>query len=74
MAKLTVTMPDDFIQKCASLGSNTDAIMGAVLKAGGEIILEKARSNLRLLSDRTQSMKAAQQESLLPRLDYLHQG
>ncbi len=47
MAKLTVTMPDDFIQKCASLGSNTDAIMGAVLKAGGEIILEKARSNLR---------------------------
>lgn len=47
MAKLTVNMPDDFIQKCATLGSNTDEIMGEVLKAGGEIVLEKVRSNLR---------------------------
>lgn len=47
MAKCTVQMPDDFIRKCATLGSNTDAVMGEVLKAGGEIVLEKARSNLR---------------------------
>ena len=47
MAKCTVQMPDDFIRKCATLGSNTDVVMGEVLKAGGEIVLEKARSNLR---------------------------
>ena len=46
MAKCTVQMPDDFIKKCATLGSDTDSIMGEVLKAGGEIVLAAAKSNL----------------------------
>ena len=47
MAKVTVKMPDDFIKKCATLGSNTDEGMGEALKAGGEIVLAAAKSNLR---------------------------
>ncbi len=47
MAKATVEMPDDFIRKCAALGSRTDEVMGEVLKAGGGVVLEKVESNLR---------------------------
>ena len=46
MAKATVTMPDDFIQKCASLGSRTDEVMGEVLKAGGEVVLDAVKKQL----------------------------
>ena len=34
-------MPDEFIHKISTLGSRTDEGMGEVLKAGGEVVLEK---------------------------------
>ena len=40
-------MPDEFLHKISTLGARTDEVMGEVLKAGGEVVLEKARSNLR---------------------------
>ena len=46
MAKCTAQMPDDFIEKVAKLGSQTDEILGRVLAVGGEVVEDKVRSNL----------------------------
>lgn len=46
MAKVDIQMPDDFLEKLSRLGSRTDAIAETVLKSGGEVVLEKVRSNL----------------------------
>ena len=39
-------MPEDFLVKLSSLGSKSDEICERVLEAGGEIVLEKTKSNL----------------------------
>ena len=46
MAKCDIRMPDDFLNKIKNLGAREDEIAEAALKAGGEIVLAKARSNL----------------------------
>ena len=46
MAKAEVKMPDEFLAKLSRLGSQTDTIAGKVLQAGGEVALDKVRSNL----------------------------
>ena len=46
MAKVDIQMPDDFLEKLSLLGSRTDAIAETVLKSGGEVVLEKVKSNL----------------------------
>ena len=46
MAKAEVIMPDEFLAKLSRLGSQTDTIAGKVLQAGGEVALDKVRSNL----------------------------
>ena len=48
MAKVTFTMPDDFLDKISRLESSRfeDEIIPRVLKVGGEIVLAKTRSNL----------------------------
>ena len=46
MAKVDIQMPDDFLEKLSRLGSRTDAIAETVLKSGGEVVLEKVKSNL----------------------------
>lgn len=46
MAKATYKMPDDFLEKLSRLGSRTDEIVEKVLKAGGEVVEAKVRSNL----------------------------
>ncbi len=46
MAKATYKMPDDFLQKLSRLGNRTDEIVEKVLKAGGEVVEAKVRSNL----------------------------
>lgn len=46
MAKCFVKMPDDFLKKLSSLGENTDAIAAKVLEAGGEVVLDKVKTNL----------------------------
>ncbi|GHV05959.1 hypothetical protein FACS1894217_03740 [Clostridia bacterium] len=47
MASCSLNMPEDFLLKLATLGAKTDEIVPRVLEAGGEIVLEKVRSNLR---------------------------
>lgn len=46
MAKLTIQMPDEFLQKVSRLAEKTDVILPKVLKAGGAVVLPKVKSNL----------------------------
>ena len=46
MAKAYMKLPDDFLDKLSSLGNRTDEICEKMLKAGGEVVLSKAKSNL----------------------------
>ena len=46
MAKVDVKMPEELLLKLSRLGSNTDAVAEKMLKAGGEVVLTKVRSNL----------------------------
>lgn len=46
MAKAYVKMPDEFLEKLSKLGNKTDEICEKMLKAGGEVVLEKTKSNL----------------------------
>ncbi len=39
-------MPEDFLQKVSRLNDKTDEIIPRVLKAGGEVVLDKVKSNL----------------------------
>lgn len=46
MAKVDIKMPEEFLERMSKLGSNFDPIAEAVLEAGGQVVLERARSNL----------------------------
>lgn len=46
MAKACVKLPEEFLQKLSKLGNRTDEICEKMLKAGGEVVLSKAKSNL----------------------------
>ena len=46
MAKAYVKLPEDFLRKLSKLGNKTDEICEKMLKAGGEVVLSKAKSNL----------------------------
>lgn len=46
MARVDVKMPDEFLERMSRLGSNFDAIAETVLEDGGEVVLEKTKSNL----------------------------
>ena len=46
MARVDVKMPDEFLERMSCLGSNFDSIAETVLEAGGEVVLEKTKSNL----------------------------
>lgn len=46
MAKCTYTLPEDLLKKLSRLGSKMDEVSERVLKAGGEVVLEKVKSNL----------------------------
>lgn len=46
MAKITIKMPDDFLLKISALAEKSDEIIPRVLEAGGEVVLEKVKSNL----------------------------
>ena len=47
MAKATMKMPDDFQKKLSKLGNKTDEIVSKVLESGGEVVLDKVKSNLK---------------------------
>ena len=40
-------MPEDFLEKIAKLGDQTDAIVSRVLDAGGEVAADAVRANLK---------------------------
>lgn len=46
MAKYTYRLPEDFLKKMSALGSHMDEVSEKVLRAGGEVVLEKTKSNL----------------------------
>ena len=46
MAKVDIKMPDEFLLKVSKLGSNFDPVAEKVLKAGGEVVFKKTKSNL----------------------------
>ena len=52
MAKVQIKMPEDFLLKLSRLGDKTDEILPKVLEAGGEVGLEKVRSNLQAVIGR----------------------
>lgn len=46
MAKVNMKMPEEFLMKVSKLADQTDVIIPKVLEAGGEVVLEKVKSNL----------------------------
>ena len=46
MAKVDIKMPDEFLLKVSKLGSDFDPVAEKVLKAGGEVVLKRTKSNL----------------------------
>jgi HK97 gp10 family phage protein len=52
MARVSFQLPEDFLAKISALGSKTDQIVPKVLAAGGEVVLEKVRSNLKAVIGR----------------------
>ena len=46
MAKCTIKLPEELLTKLSKLGDKSDAIAEKVLQAGGEVVLQKAKSNL----------------------------
>ena len=46
MAIANYKMPDDFLNRLSRLENRTDDIIPKVLEAGGEVVLDRVRSNL----------------------------
>lgn len=46
MAKVDVKLPEDFLLKVSKLAAQTDVIIPKVLETGGEVVLDKVKSNL----------------------------
>lgn len=46
MAKCSAKLPEELLKKLSRIGSNMDAIADSALKAGGEVVLKKTKSNL----------------------------
>ena len=46
MARVEMKMPEDFLLKVSRLNEKTDEILPKVLEAGGQVVLERVKSNL----------------------------
>ena len=46
MSKVDIKMPDEFLLKVSKLGSDFDPVAEKVLKAGGEVVFKRTKSNL----------------------------
>lgn len=46
MAKAEMKMPEEFLLKVSRLNEKTDEILPRVLEAGGQVVLDKVKSNL----------------------------
>ena len=46
MAKCEAKLPEELLKKLSRLGSSMDTIASTALKAGGNVVLKKTKSNL----------------------------
>jgi len=46
VAKATIKMPDELLVKLSRLGTKSDEIAAMALEAGGQVVLDKVKSNL----------------------------
>lgn len=46
MAKCTCKLPEELLKKLSRLGNKMDDVSEVVLEAGGEVVLDKVKSNL----------------------------
>lgn len=46
MARVEMKMPEEFLLKVSRLNEKTDEILPRVLEAGGQVVLERVKSNL----------------------------
>lgn len=46
MARAQVKMPEEYLLRLSRLGSNIDTVAKKMLNAGGEVVLDKIKSNL----------------------------
>jgi len=46
LAKVDFKMPEEFLTQISKLGSRFDSVAESVLEAGGEVVLQKVKSNL----------------------------
>lgn len=47
MAKVQIMLPEEFLKRTERLGDQTDAIIEKAVEAGGQVVLDKVRGNLR---------------------------
>jgi len=47
VANATMKMPEEFLIKISKLGNKTDEIVSKALEAGGEVVLDKVKTNLK---------------------------
>lgn len=68
MARAEMKMPDDFLLKISRLYEKTDEILPKVLEAGGQVVLERVKSNLSAVigkGTKNPSRSAGEMESAL---------
>jgi HK97 gp10 family phage protein len=58
MGKLKIQMPDKFLDQLAGMGNALDAAIPKALAAGGKIVLDKMKSNLRAAIGRGTKVKS----------------
>ena len=46
MAKGEIVLPEEFLLRLSRLGGRADEVISKALEAGGEVVLEKVKSNL----------------------------
>ena len=58
MAKVKIEMPSGFMDQVAGMGNALDAAIPRALAAGGKVVLDKMRSNLRSAIGRSTKIKS----------------
>jgi len=58
MAKIEINMPEEFLLKLSRLAEQSDEMIPKVLEAGGEVVLEKVRGNLKAVVGRNTKRKS----------------
>ena len=68
MARCTIMLPDEFTKKTERLADQTDTIIQKALEAGGKVVLDKVRGNLRAVIGKNLKYKGRSTGELLSSL------